>query len=67
MFAVALDLEKPFRMGPAHDARARRLAQILELRNQVAMSRDLLYCPAPIRTLIEEDIPTLVALATESR
>lgn len=49
------------------DRQAERLLEIAELHEQVARSRDLLYCSPAIRALIETEIPLLLELAGGKR
>ena len=63
MFSVAFDHQQ---RGPASsklDPKGREIARIMELRNRVVASRDLLYCSPEIRRLIEEDLTVLIGFA----
>lgn len=60
MYAVIdHDLPSP---APAHDALARELRRIMELRGHAIDSRELLYSSPVVRALIEQEIPRLVSL-----
>jgi hypothetical protein len=63
MFSVAFDHQQSAPTSSTLDPRAQEIARIIELRNRVVGSRDLLYCSAEIRRLIEEDLMVLIGFA----
>lgn len=63
MYSVAFDLDQTSPTVARLDPRARQIARIIEMRNRVMESRDLLYCSPEIRRLIEDDMSLLINLA----
>lgn len=61
---IDLDLPAP----PAQSSRvAGELGAILQLRQAAIESRELLYCSPVIRSLVEDEIPRLVALVARGQ